>query len=156
MTEHEFTEQIRRCQGIIFKVIRLYVNHSEDEKDLYQEIMFQAWKSYGNFKGDSKFSTWLYRVSLNTVLSFKRRPNIVKTHEDLSSLNVVAPQTRPADEVEALWNTIKSLGEIDRMIITLHLDGYENEEIADISGLSSGNVRVKLHRIKTTISEILK
>lgn len=127
----------------------------EDEKDLYQEIMLQAWKSYKRFKGDSKFSTWLYRVSLNTVLSFRRKTTPVKT-QDLSTLNVAAVESRPADEVEALYAAIRQLSEIDRMIITLHLDGYATEEIADIAGLTSGNVRVKLHRIKNTISEILK
>ena len=156
MNEQEFTDKIQQCRGIIFKVIRLYVNHSEDEKDLYQEILFQAWKSYPGFKGNSLFSTWLYRVSLNTVLSFKRRPNLVNAHEDLSRLNTPQPHVRPADEVDALYSEIRRLGEIDRMIITLHLDGYSNEEIADISGMTMGNVRVKLHRIKTTLSENLK
>lgn len=136
-------------------MIRLYVNDPEDQKDLCQEIMFQAWRSYGKFKGDSKFSTWLYRVSLNTVLSFKRRAQVATVRDDLSLLNVPEPPSRPADETEALYDAIRRLGEIDRMIITLHLDGYANEEIADIAGLTPGNLRVKLHRIKTTISEIL-
>ena len=156
MTEREFTGQIDQCKGIIFKVIRLYVNNSEDEKDLYQEILLQAWKSYPRFRGDSKFSTWLYRVSLNTVLSFKRRPDVVRPHEDLSSLDTPVPYARPADEVDALYNAIRSLGEIDRMIITLRLDGYSNEEIADIAGLTAGNIGVKLYRIRATLSNILK
>lgn len=155
MTEPEFTDQIGKCRSIIFKVIRLYVNNHEDEKDLYQEILFQAWRSYPRFKGDSKFSTWLYRVSLNTVLTFKRRPTLVTPHEDLASLNHPLPSSRPADEVDALYHAIRSLGEIDRMIVSLHLDGYSNEEIADIAGLKPGNIAVKLHRIKTTLSNIL-
>lgn len=155
MTEQQFTEQITQCKGIIFKVIRLYVNHVEDEKDLYQEILFQAWRSYKGFKGNSKFSTWLYRVSLNTVLTFRRRPGIVQAHEDLSRFNTPVPEARPADEVDALYSAIRSLNEIDRMMITLHLDGYGNDEIADITGLKPGNVGVKLFRIRTTLTSIL-
>lgn len=155
MSEREFTEQIQQCRGIIFRVIRLYVNNSEDEKDLYQEILFQAWRSYTRFKGNSKFSTWLYRVSLNTVLTFKRKPDKVKAHEDMEQLNVPVPPTRPADEVDALYTAIRSLGEIDRMMITLHLDGYSNDEIADITGMTANNVGVKLYRIRATLTSIL-
>jgi RNA polymerase sigma-70 factor (ECF subfamily) len=156
MSEHDFTEQVGRCRGIIFKVIRLYVNNSEDEKDLYQEILFQAWKSYPRFKGESKFSTWLYRVALNTVLTFKKRPNVVESHEDLSILNTPEPSKRPADEVDALYSAIRSLNEIDRMLISLYLDGYANEEIAEITGLTASNVGVKLFRIRAVLTNILK
>jgi RNA polymerase sigma-70 factor (ECF subfamily) len=155
LSEREFTEEIEKCRRIIFKVIRLYVNNPEDEKDLYQEILLQAWRSYTRFRGESKFSTWLYRISLNTVLTFKRRPYLVKPHEDLASLNTPVPNTRPADEVDALYSAIKSLNEIDRMIITLHLDGYANEEIADIAGLTAGHIGVKLFRIKALLTNIL-
>jgi len=155
LSEQEFTEQIQQCRGIIFKVIRLYVTNSEDQKDLYQEVMYQAWRSYQRFKGDSKFSTWLYRVSLNTVLTFKRRPNVVKPHEDLTAIEKPGPHTRPADEVDALYSAIRQLNEIDRMVITLHLDGYGNDEIADIAGLTANNIGVKLHRIKNELNKIL-
>jgi len=133
--EKKFTELIEENRGIIFKVIRLYVNHEEDERDLFQEILLQAWRSYPNFKGEAKFSTWLYRVGLNTVLTFKRRPNKVQPHEDLSQLKISTEKTQE-DEVQALYIAIRSLNEIDRMIVTLHLDGYENEEIAEIAGLT--------------------
>jgi RNA polymerase sigma-70 factor, ECF subfamily len=135
-------------------VIRLYINHEEDEKDLFQEILFQAWKSFPNFDGRSKFSTWLYRVSLNTVLTFKRRPVKVEVRENLESLN--HSEKMEKDESEALYYAIRQLNEIDRMIITLHLDGYENEEIAEISGLTKNNTAVKLHRIKDSLIKTLK
>jgi RNA polymerase sigma-70 factor, ECF subfamily len=152
--EQEFTAYIQQSRGIIFKVIRLYVNHPEDEKDLYQEIVFQAWKSFPRFEGRSKFSTWLYRIGLNTVLTFRRRPAIVRTHEDLSHLYVEAPSVSPESEV--LYMAIRSLQEIDRMIVTLHLDGYDNEEIAEISGLTKNNIAVKLHRIRETLTKKVK
>jgi RNA polymerase sigma-70 factor (ECF subfamily) len=154
--EKEFTELVDQNRGIIYKVIRLYVNHEEDERDLFQEIIFQAWKSYPRFDGRSKFSTWLYRVGLNTVLTFKRRPQVVAPHEDLASLNVAQTDKAYSDESEALYHSIRELGELDRMIITLHLDGYENEEVAEITGLTKNNVAVKLHRIKDVLIKRLK
>lgn len=156
MSEKEFTELVNQNRGIIYKVIRLYIRHEEDEQDLFQEILFQAWKSVRNFKGDSKFSTWLYRVALNTVLTFKRRPQLVVPHEDMSTLNVKSGDGHSSEETEALYLAIRSLNEIDRMIITLHLDGYENEEIADISGLTKNNVAVRLHRAKESVTKKIK
>jgi RNA polymerase sigma-70 factor (ECF subfamily) len=154
-SEKEFVTLVNENRGIIYKVIRLYVNQEEDTRDLYQEIVFQAWKSYPRFDGRSKFSTWLYRVGLNTVLTFKRRPVVVIPHEDLASLDVAQTKTN-TDESEALYVAIRQLPEVDRMIITLHLDGYENEEIADITGLTKNNTAVKLHRIKDFLIKQLK
>ncbi len=156
VSESEFSKLIDQNKGIIFKVIRLYVNHKEDERDLYQEIIFQAWRSFPNFKGQSRFSTWLYRVSLNTVLTFRRRPQLVIPYEDLSVLKAAASENNHQEETEALYLAIRGLNEIDRMIITLHLDGYENVEIADVSGLNKNNVAVKLHRIKEVLTHQLK
>jgi RNA polymerase sigma-70 factor (ECF subfamily) len=149
--EREFITLIEEHKGIIYKVIRLYVNHDEDERDLMQEILFQAWKSFPRFDGRSKFSTWLYRVALNTVLTFKRRPNLVIPHDNLASLNVSNAEKRSVDDTEALYQAIRGLGDLERMLITLHLDGYENDEIASIIGLTKNHVAVKLHRVKETL-----
>ncbi|QLH32904.1 MAG: sigma-70 family RNA polymerase sigma factor [Cyclobacteriaceae bacterium] len=155
VSEKEFVALVNENRGIIYKVIRLYIYQEEDIRDLYQEIVFQAWKSYPRFDGRSKFSTWLYRVGLNTVLTFKRRPVVVVPHEDLTSLNVAQTKTN-TDESEALYTAIRQLPEVDRMIISLHLDGYENEEIAEITGLTKNNTAVKLHRIKDILIKKLK
>ncbi len=155
-SDRTFTELIDQNRGIIYKVIRLYVRHEEDEQDLFQEILFQAWKSFPNFKGNSKFSTWLYRVALNTVLTFKRRPQLVVPYEDLTLLKIASVEKNQIDESEALYIAIRELNEVDRMIVTLHLDGYDNEEIADISGLTKNNTAVKLHRIKEVLMQKLK
>jgi len=155
-SEREFTELIDQNRGIIYKVIRLYVRHEEDERDLFQEILFQAWRSFPNFKGNSKFSTWLYRVALNTVLTFRRRPQVVVPHEDLSKLKTSTGDKHPDEESEALYLAIRELNEIDRMIISLHLDGYANDEIAEIAGLTKNNAAVKLHRIKESLINKLK
>lgn len=156
LRQDDFTALVDQNRGIIYKVIRLYVNHDEDEKDLFQEILFQAWKSYPRFDGRSKFSTWLYRVSLNVVLTFRRREVKVKPHDDLESFQAIAPDSHPRDDAEALYAAIRQLHEIDRMIISLHLDGYDNEEIGEISGMSKNNVAVRLHRIRESLSKKLK
>ncbi|HMP98865.1 MAG TPA: sigma-70 family RNA polymerase sigma factor [Cyclobacteriaceae bacterium] len=153
--QQEFTRLIQENRGIIFKVIRLYVNDYEEEKDLYQEILFQSWKSYERFNGLSKFSTWLYRVSLNTVLTYTRNARN-KVYEDIEHANLSVDERSKTDEAEALYVAIRQLNEIDRMIITLHLDGYENEEIAEITGLTKNNVAVKMHRTKDLLIKKLK
>ena len=155
-SEREFIEHIEQNKGIIYKVIRLYVRHEEDERDLFQEILFQAWRSFPNFKGNSKFSTWLYRVALNTVLTFKRRPQVVVPHEDLSQLKTSTGEKHADEESEALYLAIRELNEIDRMIVSLHLDGYVNDEIAEIAGLTKNHTAVKLHRIKESLINKLK
>lgn len=154
--EREFTEAISQARGIIFRVIRLYVNDPEDEKDLYQEILYQAWRSYPRFKADSKFSTWLYRVALNTVLTFKRKPVKPTTPlVDSVATNATSQSVQANEQVEALYQAIRSLGAVDRMIITMHLDGYDNEEIAEVAGLKKNHVGVKLFRIKEVLGRKL-
>jgi RNA polymerase sigma-70 factor (ECF subfamily) len=154
--EKEFTALMQENRKIIFKVIRLYVHHPEDQRDLFQEIHLQAWHSYPRFNGLSKFSTWLYRVSLNTVLTFRRRPVLFQSHEHVEKYGGVHDPHSRSDESEALYAAIMELSEIDRTIITLHLDGYGNEEIAEITGLTKNHVAVKLHRIKESLTKKLK
>jgi len=149
--EQAFLSLVQNHSGIIHKVIRLYVDHEEDRKDLYQEILCQVWISMERFDQRSKFSTWLYKVGLNTVLTFKR-----KEKQAMATVAEEMVFTEPSDEAERLLAAIKHLSEIDRLIITLHLEGYENEEIADITGISKNNVAVKLHRIKAVLLQKLK
>lgn len=158
-TEEQFTELIQQNSGIIHKVILLYVDDIQERADLYQEILLQAWKSFGSFRRESKFSTWLYRVSLNTVFTFNRKTS---RKPDTTSFEEVEFK-EPSDSTEEKTDTksvlmmlIKKLDEIDRMIISLHLDGYSNKEIADITGLSTNNTGVKLHRVKERLITQMK
>lgn len=151
--QNEYIKLIQKHNGIIHKVIGLYVDNQEDRKDLHQEVLLQAWKSYKNFKGQSVFSTWLYKVALNTVLTFNKKH---KKNEDLDKVDQVESATDSKDDSEVLYHIIKSLGEIDRMLISLHQDGYKNNEIADITGMTQNNITVKIHRIKAKIIEKFK
>lgn len=154
--EKEFVQLVQQNAGIIHKVIHLYVDHPEDRRDLYQEVLLQAWKSYAGFKGESAFSTWLYRISLNTVLTFRRRQRL-PTSELNSQFDLASePARHNPEDSELLWLAIKQLNEIDRVIITLHLDGYDNEEIAEVTGLNKNNTTVRLHRAKQSVVQRLK
>lgn len=154
--EKEFVQLVQKNAGIIHKVIQLYVDHPEDRRDLYQEVLLQAWKSYASFKGEAAFSTWLYRISLNTVLTFRRRQRIPLS-ELKSEFDRAAEQgSHTPEDSELLLLAIKELNEIDRLIVTLHLDGYDNEEIAQVTGLNKNNTTVRLHRAKQALIQRLK
>ncbi len=151
MTNHrqdQYIGLIRQHEGILHKVIGLYVDDSEDKKDLYQEVLLQGWKSFGSFKGDAIFSTWLYKVCLNTVLTFKRRE--YKFKEVIAEIDVPT-ETKKDDNSELLYYLIKQMPEVDRMLMILHLDGYKNIEIADITGTTQNYVNVKIHRLKNQL-----
>ncbi|MEL7339750.1 MAG: sigma-70 family RNA polymerase sigma factor [Bacteroidota bacterium] len=149
--EKVFLRSISDHKGIIAKVVRLYVDHPEDQKDLFQEVVLQAWRSYERFAGNAKFSTWLYRVALNTVLTYRRKETRRPQMQSTDNIEVpLAPKER-SERSELLWLAIRELNQIDRLVIALHLDGYPNEEIAEITGMSKNNATVKLHRIKQRI-----
>ncbi|MEO1052490.1 MAG: sigma-70 family RNA polymerase sigma factor [Bacteroidota bacterium] len=154
MQQKDFVALIQMHSGIIHKVIHLHLDDSDDKKDLYQEIMYQAWKSVKNFRHDSRFSTWLYRVSLNTVLTYNRKSKKLNTSNGIENLEV-APISENSDRSDKLFLAIKRLNDIDKTIVTLHLDDYDNQEIADITGLTKNNVAVKLHRIKESLTKML-
>jgi len=154
LKEKEFIKLIQAHSGIIYKIIYLYVDDSEDKYDLKQEIELQAWKSIGSFKGHSLFSTWLYRVALNTVLTFHRKKRIQT--DVLEDFDRPQETEEKSENSELLLTAIKMLSDVDKTIITLHLEDYNNEEIADIIGLSKNHVAVKLHRIKENLSKKLK
>lgn len=151
--QNSFMMEIRENEAIIHKVIGLYVDAEEDKKDLYQEVLLQAWKSYPNFKRASKFSTWLYRVSLNTVFSFNKK---VKKNTDLEILEKNTPVENNKENYEILYAIIRQLNKVDRIIMSLHLDGYKNKEIAEIIGIDQNHLNVKIHRIKTSVISSFK
>lgn len=156
MSETQFLDQIRQHQGIIYKLVALYAADQEEKKDLYQEILLQAWKGYPSFRGESKFSTWLYRISLNTLLSHKRKVNRVRYEEDLEPLSpTVAAGGIAQEDSRRLQQALRRLGETDRAIISLQLEGYDNAEIAQVLGITPNHVAVKLHRAKQQLANLL-
>lgn len=155
MSEKVFLLKIKEHQNIIYKLVHLYAVNEENKKDLYQEILLQAWKSYPSFKGVSKFSTWLYRLSLNTIFTVRRKVDRIE-FTDTNKLDNHLASTTNSDEKERLYKAIRTLPETERAIISLHLDGYDNKEIAEIMGISGNLVGVKLHRGKQQLNNLLK
>ena len=155
--QSDFLERIHEHQGIVHRVCSVYASTPEDHEDLYQEILMQGWRSYGSFRGGAKFSTWLYRVALNTALlrrrSASRRPELtpVNTDEDLSASDDPGPDA----DVAALRQCIRRLPTLDRAIVLLHLEQHNQREIAEIVGLSRPAIGARLGRIKQQLEQWL-
>ena len=155
MSEKDFLAQVKEHQGIINKLVHLYAKTEEDKKDLYQEILLQAWKTYGAFRGEAKFSTWLYRLCLNTIFTINKKSDRI----DYTDTVQYADQyfTDPnGDQTEQLYAAIRTLAETERAIVSLHLDGYNNGEIGNMLGITANAVGVKLYRAKQQLATLLK
>ena len=154
----EFVDLIYEHQGIVHRICSIYGSSPEDREDLYQEVLMQSWRSFASFNGQSKFSTWLYRVALNTALS--RRRNAPGTREIASqtgtSLDIAVEECSDSDsDVELLHQCIQELPMLNRAIILLYLEQRTYEEIAEITGLSRTNISVRLVRIKDELRQLL-
>lgn len=155
MDETQFLHLISTHQAIIHKICRLYRDSPQDREDLFQEIIFQLWRSVPSFQGKAKFSSWMYRIALNTaILPFrKKRPDIRYT--DQLPDNPEEP-LEPDEQQEQLLHALKQLNDADKALITLYLEDLSYKEIAEITGITENNVGVKLNRIKNKIQQLLK
>lgn len=154
MDETQFIQLVSAHQGIIYKICRLYRNTVQDQEDLFQEIVFQLWKSAPVFQGRSKFSSWMYRIALNTAITAFR-----KKTPDIQYMPVLPdrPDEPDGDETaEQLWAALKQLNDADKALITLYLEDLSYREIAAITGITENNVGVKLNRVKSKIQQFLK
>ena len=158
-TKEDFIQQIKENEGIIYKVARLYTNTIEDQKDVYQEIVYQLWKSYPSFKADSKISTWMYRVALNTAINNlkKEKRKGIRVSMDNFLLNKIDHvDTVMEERITLLYAHIKKLSVVERGIILLHLEGKSYDEIAAITGFTTTNVGTRLARIKNKLKSQIK
>ena len=146
-----FVAIIKENEGILYKITRVYTDTIEDQKDLYQEIVYQLWKSFDSFKGNSKISTWMYRIALNTSIASlnKRKKKIQQVNLDFELLHVIEEKdTIIEEQLNLLYTTIKQLNVIEKGLILLFLEGKSYEQIALITGFSNSNVGTRLSRIK--------
>ena len=143
--------------GIIYKICKLYAD-GEDQEDLKQEIIYQLWKSYPNYRGDSKFQSWMYRVALNTAMLGLRARKMKYTGLTDQELRVSEDPFDKQDEearVKLLYRQISKLKDLDKTIIFLYLEQCSYEEIAEITGISTKNVSVRLVRIREKLRKML-
>ena len=157
--QQEFLHKIEKHKGIIFKISKMYMDHNDDREDLFQEITYQVWKAYSGFREESEFSTWLYRIALNTAIVFlkseKKRSFI--NNEDFTEYKIIEDDydIEKEEKLSAMYKAINQLNPIDKAFIFYYLEDFSGKEIADQMGISEGNVRVKMNRAKNKLKDIL-
>ena len=154
--EKEFLSLIEKQKRTIYKVCYMYANNQDDLNDLFQETVLNLWKSFPKYRGDSQFSTWVYRIAMNTCISFLRRsssrPQTVPMTAQLAS-SLVADEEAES-QLRGLYKLINQLGKLERALILLWLEERSYQEMADILGISKANVAVKLNRIREKLKKI--
>lgn len=152
--EEEFVHLIQQNQGLIYKIASIYSRDKGEQDDLYQEIVYQTWKSFDNFKKAAKPSTWLYRVGMNTAITHMNRSKkqllVVPLH-DVKMQFSEQGDAEKEEKIQLMYSHIKKLNLLDRGIIFLFLEGKSYEEIAEISGISASNVGTRMSRIKAKL-----
>lgn len=154
--EEKFIQVIKKHEGIIFKITTVYTDHKTDQEDLYQDVVYQLWKSFDSFRNEAKMSTFIYRIALNTALT--RIKNNKRRGHTVPIEKVVLKQTETYDtefehRLKALYQNIQKLNVLEKGIILLLLEGKKYEEIAEITGLTKSNVGTRISRIKQKLRE---
>lgn len=154
-----FTDLIEENQGIIFKVSAMYCNDDTCRKDLVQEILLQLWRSFPSYDKTRKYTTWMYRVALNTAISQWRKEisqKEISTEELPVTLSDDDLINEKNESVRLLNIAINKLNKAEKSIIILYMDDYPYDEISEITGISVSNVGVKINRIKKKLQNHLK
>ena len=158
--EADFVALLNENQNLVHKICRIYTDSKASHDDLFQEISIQLWRSYDRFEGKSKFSTWMYRVGLNTASTLyrkeKKRIDKGVLHENTPQLMVQEYDTEIDEQLDWLYQKINSFSEIDKALTLLYLEDKKYDEIAETLGISSINARVKMNRIKKRLKEMIK
>jgi RNA polymerase sigma-70 factor (ECF subfamily) len=157
--EQDFLTRIEKHKGILYKVSKMYMDNHDDQQDLFQEIVCQLWKSYDSFRNESQFSTWMYRVAINTAIVFLKKEKRKVDKYEIASENI-KEETDDSEikesQIEHFYKAVQKLEKIDKAIIFYQLEGFSHKEIGDNLGISEGNARVKLNRAKEKLKEIIK
>lgn len=157
--EKEFIDLINAHQGLIHKVCIMYENDPEVRNDLFQEIVLQLWKSFHSFRGDSKITTWMYRIALNTAISGYRKQSRHVQTEDLDEVHLNISEHHGNDEAEEnarrLQWAIRQLSPIERAMVMMALEEMPYEEIAETVGITQNNVRVRMNRIREKLRKLM-
>ena len=157
--ETQFAAAIEQHRDALYRVCCAYVRDEADRQDIYQEVLIHIWRSLDMFRGQSNLGTWLYRVAVNTCLGWLRREKrrsqmLERATAEQQVVTAGYCQTGPAvaeDDVQQLYSWIAELAPVDRLLVSLYLEEMDSAEMAAVLGISEGNVRVKLHRIKNQL-----
>ena len=157
--ENKFIKLINEHQGLIHKVCIMYESDRDVRNDLFQEIVLQLWRSFPSFRGESKITTWMYRIALNTAISgYRKQTRNVKT-EDLNEMHFNISDPYSGDEgeenVQRLQWAIRQLSDIERAMVMMALEEISYDEIAETIGITQNNVRVRMNRIREKLRRIM-
>lgn len=156
--ESEFERTIEENVGVLHKLCRVYTYNPDEYEELFQEMLVQIWRSTENFRGEAKISTFVYRICINTALSFRSKlAQNRKRFETLDGKIFIqpAPDIREDERLQKLYAAIHELKPIDRAVVSLYLDDKSYEETAQILGISKTNVATRLSRLKKQLTEKL-
>lgn len=157
--EEEFVKQLQENQNILHKICRLYTSDDDSHQDLFQEITIQLWKAFPKFKGESKFSTWAYRVALNTAITMFRKKsrsiNTVAVEDIQLHIRQEEYSYHEEEQLKSMYAAIRQLNDIDKALIFMYLEDKDYQEISETLGISEVNARVKMNRIKNKLKQLL-
>ncbi|ESU22752.1 RNA polymerase ECF-type sigma factor [Flavobacterium enshiense DK69] len=157
--EQSFVSQLKEHQNIIHKICRLYTSDEDSHKDLFQEITIQLWKAFPQFRGDSKFTTWAYRVALNTAITlYRKKTKSINTIEFDSTIHRFAHDDynyEEEEQIKLLYKAVHQLNDIEKALVFMYLEDKDYTEIAETLGISEVNARVKMNRIKGKLKRIV-
>lgn len=161
-TEQEFLDILDKNEGQLMHLCRTYAGRVEEQKDLYQDIIIQIWQSLPEFNGKARLSTWMYRIGVNTAISFVRKKTARQNYhneyqkEKESTTDIHTEKEKNEDKgIDALYNAISTLNASEKAIISMHLEGFTYAEISYVTDITENYVGVKLNRIKNKLSKIL-
>lgn len=156
--EQEFLTVVREYERVIYKVCYLYTTKNATLNDLYQDVILNLWKAYPKFRHECKMSTWIYRIALNTCISFIRKeknvPEIVTLTQEVNWMTEEHDSLQ--EMLRELYRMINQLGQLEKSIILLYLEEKSYDEIAEITGLTVTNVATRLSRIKDKLKKMKK
>lgn len=154
--KNDFLKIIDEHQNIIYKVCRLYRDKKEDQEDLFQDIVLQLWKAFPDFRNESKISTWMYRIALNTAIAVFRKNTLPLDYkENIPEKFHPAEKNNISENEERMFEAMRRLNDAEKAIISLYLEDYSHREIAVIVGITENYVGVRINRIKNKLKSIL-
>lgn len=157
--EKEFVKLMRENQRLVHKVCKIYTDNPLDHDDLFQEITLQLWKSFTTFRGDAKFSTWAYRIALNTAMTlYRKKHKTIDTENDrdLYQIKIKYEEYTEDERLQTMYNAIHLLSDVEKALIMMFLDNKTYREISEILGITEGNARVKMNRAKDKLKSMIK
>ena len=158
--QQEFVQLLNQHQPLIHKVCNLYGQAVTDRDDLFQEIVVQLWKAYPKFRGEAKFSTWMYKIALNTAISgLRKRKNHIASFDPEKLPTEIQDEiynTEKEVQLEQMYAAIRELSEIERALVMLYLEDRPYDEMEEILGINQNNLRVKMNRIKEKLRKLIK